>query len=87
VTHARCRGTIQPNGIDIVAEKLPEMGEGQSVPAELGLTEEQVEAVLATLDAARLAQGVASQRICLVLADAAEELLKAKQAPGGGGER
>jgi hypothetical protein len=70
--------------IDTIAGKVPEMGEGQSVPAELGLTEEEVEAVVATLDANRLAWGVGDERICLVLVDAAEQLLKSKQASGSG---
>lgn len=57
--------------IDRVADAIPRAGDDPA-PRMLGLEEEQHEALLATLDAARLADAAGDADVCMTLAEAAE---------------
>ena len=68
--------------IEEVASRLPDLTQVsiQEAKQRTGLAEEQIEAVLATLDAARLANAAGETEGCMTMAQVAEDLLaKGKQ--------
>lgn len=61
--------------LDEVAARIPDLSETPDAPAELGLSEEQLQAVLATLDAARIVRDDDAQG-CITLVEAADSILE-----------
>lgn len=60
--------------LDEVAARVPDLSETPDAPERLGLEEEQLEGVLATLDAARIVRDVDPEG-CVTLVEAAASIL------------
>lgn len=68
--------------IDEVAGQVPDLTETAQPTGQLGVSEEALEAVLATLDAARIANEAGSEQLCMTLVDAAEQELTGQNGSG-----
>ena len=68
--------------LDEVAGQVPDLSETPQAAEQLGISEEELEAVIATLDAARIANEAGSEQLCMTLVDAAEQELTEQNGPG-----